>query len=98
MQMDANDEKERIQISLNRNNRRGKLVKCFQDIPHWKFDSSCGTMELDSNMSMALQPAFERHDTQCPAASQTSDGDGNVHEHHHVIMSPSHGSDGDFLC
>lgn len=46
---------------------------------------------------MALEPALERDDGQRPAECETRDGDSDVQEHHHVVVTPAHRSHGHLL-
>lgn len=58
---------------------------------------SCRAVEGDALGRVALQPALERNDAECPTECETCGGDCDVQEHHHVVVSPAHSGDGDLL-
>ena len=54
-------------------------------------------MELDTHRRMALQPSFECYNAKCPAEREARRRDGDVQEHHHVVVTLAHRSERQFL-
>ena len=54
-------------------------------------------MELDRLCRVTLQPALESDDAKRPAERQTCHCNGDVEEHHHVIVAATHGGKSDLF-
>lgn len=54
-------------------------------------------MKLHRTLRSALQPALETNDEQSPAERKAGDRDAEIEEHHNVVTSLTHGSDGELF-